>query len=191
MAKTDNLIHYLSDVANAIREKEGSTDPINAQDFSERIRSISAGSDPGFTDYYYFENMSISMNNTTVDAATIFFSWFDEIMSQTFMITPLYPLYKGQENLKTIIRSIMEVGSGFTDYCTQFAIPKYMYTKTLLVGSGMGGEYTFPEYTDTIQLFRNCVADSSDKQDETSTMINSIMDQLMEHQITSEQFWNE
>lgn len=44
MAKTDNLIHYLSDVADAIREKEGSTDPINAQDFSERIRAITTKS---------------------------------------------------------------------------------------------------------------------------------------------------
>jgi hypothetical protein len=40
MAKTNNLVHYLADVANAIREKEKSTDPINAQDFSQRIRDL-------------------------------------------------------------------------------------------------------------------------------------------------------
>ena len=44
MAKTDNLVHYLSDIANAIREKEGSTDPISAQDFSEHIRAITTKS---------------------------------------------------------------------------------------------------------------------------------------------------
>jgi hypothetical protein len=55
MAKTDNLIHYLSDIANAIREKEGSTDPINAQDFSEKIKSMSGGSNDGFCDYYYLD----------------------------------------------------------------------------------------------------------------------------------------
>ena len=190
MAKTDNLIHYLSDVANAIREKEGSTDPINAQDFSERIRSISAGSDPGFADYYYFENTSVSMTNgATVDnAASLFFNWFEVIITNTPEIMPLHPLCKYQAGSALFIGPIRIVGSGILD-CTQFAIPKYMYTKNLLVGSGMGGEYN-PEYTDTIQLFRNIVA-LEDSQDETSTMINSIMDQLMEHQITSEQFWNE
>lgn len=40
MAKTDTLIDYLTDIADAIREKEGSTDPINAQDFSEKIRNM-------------------------------------------------------------------------------------------------------------------------------------------------------
>lgn len=44
MAKTDNLVHYLSDIADAIREKEGSTDPISAQDFSEHIRAITTKS---------------------------------------------------------------------------------------------------------------------------------------------------
>jgi restriction endonuclease Mrr len=55
MAKTDNLIHYLSDVANAIREKEGSTDPINAQDFSEHIRAITTES-AGDVQYYRIVN---------------------------------------------------------------------------------------------------------------------------------------
>lgn len=189
MAKTDNLIHYLSDVANAIREKEGSTDPINAQDFSERIRSISVGSDPGFVDYYYFENAPISMNNATIDAASIFFELFNVIISQTPEIMPLHPLCKYQAGPEFFIGPIRIVGSGVDD-STQFAIPKYMYTKNLLIGSGAGGEYN-PEYTDTIQLFRNCVDPSGDSQDEISTTINSVMDQLMEHQITSEQFWNE
>lgn len=43
MGKENNLHDYLSDLADAIREKKGTTDPINAQDFSEEIRSIAAG----------------------------------------------------------------------------------------------------------------------------------------------------
>lgn len=37
MAKNDNLTHYLIDIADAIREKNGTTDLINAQDFAEAI----------------------------------------------------------------------------------------------------------------------------------------------------------
>ena len=43
MAKNNNLKDFLTDVADAIREKEGSSDVINPQDFSDRIRAISAG----------------------------------------------------------------------------------------------------------------------------------------------------
>ena len=40
MAKTDNLHDYLSDLANAIREKKGTSETINAQDFAAEIASI-------------------------------------------------------------------------------------------------------------------------------------------------------
>lgn len=41
--KNDNLGDFLSDIANAIREKKGTTEPINAQNFSEEIRGIESG----------------------------------------------------------------------------------------------------------------------------------------------------
>ena len=43
MAKNDNLKDFLTDVANAIREKKGTTDLINPQDFSAEIASIKSG----------------------------------------------------------------------------------------------------------------------------------------------------
>ena len=43
MAKNDNLKDFLTDVANAIREKKGTTDLINPQDFSAEIASIQSG----------------------------------------------------------------------------------------------------------------------------------------------------
>ena len=60
MAKTDNLTDFLTDVANAIREKKGTTGTINPQDFSSEIASIESGggavvsasiSDVNFLDY--------------------------------------------------------------------------------------------------------------------------------------------
>lgn len=44
MGKNNNLHDFLVDVADAIREKKGSTDKINAQSFSEEIRNIPSGS---------------------------------------------------------------------------------------------------------------------------------------------------
>ena len=43
MAKNNNLQDFLTDVANSIRTKTGTTELINAQDFSDNILSISGG----------------------------------------------------------------------------------------------------------------------------------------------------
>ena len=60
MAKTDNLTDFLTDIADAIREKKGTTGAINPQDFSREIASIESGdgavvsasiSDVNFYDY--------------------------------------------------------------------------------------------------------------------------------------------
>lgn len=45
MAKTNNLTDFLTDVANAIRTKKGTTGTINPQNFSSEIASISTGTD--------------------------------------------------------------------------------------------------------------------------------------------------
>lgn len=46
MAKNNNLQDFLTDVANSIRTKTGTTDQINAQDFSSKIESIETGITP-------------------------------------------------------------------------------------------------------------------------------------------------
>ena len=43
MGKINNLTDFLTDVADAIREKKGTTDLINPQDFSDEIRNIESG----------------------------------------------------------------------------------------------------------------------------------------------------
>lgn len=43
MAKNNNLQDFLTDVANSIRTKTGTTEPINAQDFSAKILQIPSG----------------------------------------------------------------------------------------------------------------------------------------------------
>lgn len=43
MATADKLKKYVTDIANAIRAKEGSTEKINPQDFVQRINTLSIG----------------------------------------------------------------------------------------------------------------------------------------------------
>lgn len=44
MARIDNLTNFLTDIANAIRTKKGTQDPINAVNFDTEIESIEIGS---------------------------------------------------------------------------------------------------------------------------------------------------
>lgn len=43
MAKTDNLTDFLTDIADAIREKKGTADKINPQDFASEIANLTSG----------------------------------------------------------------------------------------------------------------------------------------------------
>ena len=65
MAKNDNLSDFLLDIANAIRDKKGSSEPINAQDFSSEIASISSGGGGGETSS---APMQIIDNYLTIEA---------------------------------------------------------------------------------------------------------------------------
>ena len=52
MARTDSLCHFLTDIANAIRTKKGTSNPINASDFDTEIGSISGSDTSVETDIY-------------------------------------------------------------------------------------------------------------------------------------------
>ena len=85
MSKQDNLTDFLVDVASAIREKKGTTEKINPQNFSEEIRSIESGTteveekDVNFYDY---------------DGALLFSYTIPEAQALTELPTP-----KGHEGL--------------------------------------------------------------------------------------------
>ena len=61
MARTDNLTNYLTDVADAIREKKGTTDVIPANTFDEEIKNLPSG---GGDVSEYFETTVTNSNKT-------------------------------------------------------------------------------------------------------------------------------
>lgn len=54
MAKNDNVKDFCKDIADAIREKKGTSDLINPQDFSAEIKSISGGGSGGELEGEYY-----------------------------------------------------------------------------------------------------------------------------------------
>ena len=52
MGKENNLTDFLTDIADAIREKKGSSEKVNPQDFASEIRSIEGGGET--TEVYVF-----------------------------------------------------------------------------------------------------------------------------------------
>lgn len=62
MARIDTLAHFLTDIADAIREVEGSSEQIDAIDFAERIRALS----PSHTKTLTSISASISQSTYTV-----------------------------------------------------------------------------------------------------------------------------
>ena len=72
--KNDNLKDFLTDVADAIREKEGSSEPINPQEFSDRIRAIQSGGgdvDPAVPSEYTVLTYIESTGNQYIDTGFI------------------------------------------------------------------------------------------------------------------------
>lgn len=189
MAKTDNLIHYLADVANAIREKEESTDPINAQDFSQRIRDLQIGSEAGFLDYYYIDPLYESSIEgvTGTSIAEMLLALYLQLDG---ILRPLPIFFKISDGGDTfIVSELSQLGSGFNNSNMKVAIPKYIYCNNIVLGSGFYAEYSFPVYSDFLQLIKNTLEEMPDN--EEAKLMAPAINEMLEHQITKEQFWNE
>ena len=96
MAKTDNLSDFLTDVANSIRTKTGTTEQINAQDFSDKILSIQS------------ESTLKKLLDTTKSADHLFFNYkgtsVDDLIqpSDTENVTNMSRVFEECSNLTEI-----------------------------------------------------------------------------------------
>ena len=57
MAKNNNLQDFLTDIANAIREKKGTTEKINPQDFAIEIANLTGGEETSNVEYLDIRNI--------------------------------------------------------------------------------------------------------------------------------------
>jgi hypothetical protein len=70
MATSDNLSHFLYDVADAIREATGETDLINAQAFSAKIRELSTGGSTG-VGLKYAKERTVYLSKVTFENGSV------------------------------------------------------------------------------------------------------------------------
>jgi hypothetical protein len=64
MAKNNNLKDFVTDIADAIRAKKGTSDLINPQDFATEIEGISGGSgESGDSSWRYFDTTSMGSSS--------------------------------------------------------------------------------------------------------------------------------
>lgn len=177
MAKTDNLVHYLSDIADAIREKEGSTDPISAQDFSEHIRAMATKSDVAALDFYYFADNAFNESGDP----TFLFSLLLELLhlqNECPFAFPFSGCIKLTDSEITAVfpAHILQNVSGLPTNATQIAIPKYTYAK--IDGSGVAISSTHLPITELLSVML------------TEEQYLMFEDALQNQQITKEEFWN-
>ena len=121
MARTDTLGHFLTDVADAIREKTGSSEDIVASNFDTEISNISGGGDPSeyFTSTitYVGTNSDMAWKNTLyklpaltltgTNCHSLFynapFTKIDVSNFNTSTITDFRQMFKGCNKLNEII----------------------------------------------------------------------------------------
>lgn len=124
MARTDTLGNFLTDVADAIREKKGTEETIQASDFDTEIANLPSGGDiseyfntnissyrngggniPRLSDIILKKVPNIIIDNNVTDLGSSFFRCYaEEIENVTFgnNITSLSTCFKECPNLKII-----------------------------------------------------------------------------------------
>ena len=74
MARTDTLRHFLTDIANSIRNKKGTTDPIMASDFDTEIDSIETSVGkyaPRFISFRDYNKTDLDYEISNIDTSNV------------------------------------------------------------------------------------------------------------------------
>ena len=156
MAKTDNLGDFLKDVADSIRTKTGTTELINAQDFSDKILNISSG-----------ENTLKNLLDATESCKYLFYGYnlatsVDNLIqpSDTENVTTMEEMFGECRNLYTI--PLLDT-SKVTNMREMFSYCNHLSSVPLLDTS---------KVTDMYYMFNNCEHLSSVPLLDTSKVTN-------------------
>lgn len=115
MARTDTLPHFLTDVADAIREKGGTSEPIQASDFDTEIENLPSGGGADLSDYFEptidsdgFKKMIKTIPSSTIVSGTnlnnALSSYYGETIPllDTSDVTTMSSMFSDCKNLITI-----------------------------------------------------------------------------------------
>ena len=108
MSKENNLHDFLVDIADAIREKKGTTEPINAQNLSEEIRGIESGNT------FYEVTMDANGKGKGVMSKIVVDEGVTEISAYAYSQLPIVEIEFPQSLIK-IGNSAMEMCGGITE----------------------------------------------------------------------------
>ena len=97
MAKNNNLQDFLTDIADAIREKKGTTDKINPQNFAQEISELSV--DSGGGESSAIEYWSITDGNTLGEIG-LFFSQMKYILNAQVCVASTIDYYSSLRDIE-------------------------------------------------------------------------------------------
>lgn len=111
MAKNNNLKDFLTDIADAIRRKKGTTDYINPQDFSNEIDSIESGGDSIIQKIPMKDINFYDYDGTLLYSYTI--NEFDQLLEMPMLPSREGLVCQGWNISKNEIIGIKEVGASY------------------------------------------------------------------------------
>lgn len=172
MARTNNLTNFLTDVADAIREKKGTEETIQASDFDTEIANLPSGADiseyfnttinsyantgaigGAFYDIIQKKIPAITVGNNITSLNAAFYNCSVEAIENiTFNnnVTDLSAMFKENYNLITI---------GLNDADTSNVTSMYeMFSRCRALISLDLSNWETPNLTDTTRMFANCVS---------------------------------
>lgn len=127
MARTDNLRNYLTDIANAIKEKKGNKAPILASNFDTEIKNLQSGSSGGSNNIFTgsFDKAGLKAIGWTSEEIDYYnangVQWFEE-QNDLFKLTDEELLGDESKNTRFLPKNSSK--NIFTGYKELMAIPK-------------------------------------------------------------------
>ena len=129
MAKNNNLKDFVTDIADAIRAKKGTTDLINPQDFATEIGAISGGSgEGGGSNVEYLDVRGLGLLN--MEALTVAAVLIKAYIDNSISVVP-YAIFSTVQEKEAFAFAV--------DFSLEIAVPEFgtITAKQLLIMQGM------------------------------------------------------
>lgn len=151
MARTNNLTDYLTDVADAIREKKGTTDTIPAASFDEEIKNLPSGGGGDLEEYFNGNYTSVNITGEASGGWRYVLKKLPNITipSNATSLRYFFAGFKGAEIPYIDTSNISEISNIF-EHCLNFErVPELDGSKFTDLRTAFGVYlYQLPNFTD-------------------------------------------